>query len=206
MLETSSAIAMAPVHGTELSPNRALHPRVMTLGMQHLPCFSQMTTEAFATTNQRAFPDKSGQSGLLNTLVSTKSSCILFCTAPDPCTCSVILRQSTTRVAIGFRSLNLQSLQPKLWAVKSTSCQPTAASSIILSRICSRLTIRRPLSVLQQRRRRSAVEGVSTRHRMCWLTRLIRFNRPPIELTQNSIPNTCTSILCEPSLHLRTAH
>lgn len=199
---------MAPVHGTELSPNRALHPRVMTLGMQHLPCFSQMTTEAFATTNQRAFPDKSGQSGLLNTLVSTKSSCMLctLCTAPDPCTCSVILRQSTTRVATGFRSLNLQSLQPKSWVVKSTSCQPTAAFSITLSRICSQLTIRRPLSVLQQRRRRSAVEGVSKRHRMCWLIHLIRFNRPLIELTQNSIPNTCTSILCELSLHLRTAH
>ena len=70
MLQTSSAIAMAPVHGAELPPKQILHPRVMTLGMQHLPCFAQMTSEAFTSTNQRAFGDKAAQSGVLNTLAS----------------------------------------------------------------------------------------------------------------------------------------
>jgi hypothetical protein len=73
MPETSSAIAMAPVHGHALGPNRASQPRVVTHGMQHLPCFSQMTEEAFTTTNQRAFADKSAQSALTNTLVSLAS-------------------------------------------------------------------------------------------------------------------------------------
>jgi hypothetical protein len=73
MLQTSTAIALAPAHGAELSPSQVLKPRIMTLGMQHLPCFSLMTSEAFTTTNQRAFSDKSGQSGLLNTLVSYKT-------------------------------------------------------------------------------------------------------------------------------------
>jgi hypothetical protein len=70
MLQSSSTIAMAPVHGAELSPKPVSHPRIMTLGMQHLPCFSQMTAEAFTTTNQRAFPDKSAPAALYNNLAS----------------------------------------------------------------------------------------------------------------------------------------
>jgi hypothetical protein len=70
MPETSSAIAMAPVHGAALTPKPVSHPRVMTLGMQHLPCFGLMTSEAFTTTCQRAFSDKSAQSALVNNSVS----------------------------------------------------------------------------------------------------------------------------------------
>ena len=73
MLETSSAIAMSPFYGPESSPalpTGPCVPRVATLGMQHLPCFAEMTSEAFTTTNQRAFYDKTAQSALVNNLVS----------------------------------------------------------------------------------------------------------------------------------------
>ena len=64
---------MAPVHGAVLSPPPVSRPRVITLGIQHLPCFAEMTSEAFKTTNQRAFQNTTAKSALMNTLRYTKA-------------------------------------------------------------------------------------------------------------------------------------